>query len=186
MRRIYALLYAIAVSALTASAAAQDANWTTAEIQEAYEQGDHITAFKGFRSRAEQGDVRAQYMIGAMYYNRGQASGPGRRNPVEAAWWFRLAAEQGYTPAQYWLSSLYSSRDGVPHDLIQAYKWAALVASAPSSEDSPQLRRMRSSAAGFRDSVESHLPAEQLAEAQRLVQEWKPREQNLETLGTTP
>ena len=37
------------------------------EAQKAYENGDYVTAFKGFLPLAEQGDVEAQFKLGYMY-----------------------------------------------------------------------------------------------------------------------
>ena len=57
----------------------------------AYEQGDYDTAFKEFKTLAEQGNAPGQYSLGVMYY-----TGAGvRRDNDEAVNWFRKAAEQG-------------------------------------------------------------------------------------------
>ena len=89
----------------------------------------------------------------------------------EAAKWYRLAAEQGNPTAQSNLGSMYYSGQGVPQDYVQAYMWVDLAASRfpPSAIDD------RNGAAHNRDIVASKMTAEQLAEAQKLAREWKPK-----------
>jgi len=62
----------------------------------AFRSRDYATAFKLWRPLAEQGDARAQYRVGALfYYGQGVTE-----NRKEAVLWYRLAAEQGYVQAQ--------------------------------------------------------------------------------------
>jgi hypothetical protein len=76
------------------------------------------------RSRAEQGDARAQYNLGNMY-----ADGDGvPEDDVEAVRWFRLAADQGLAEAQYNLGFLYATGEGVPEDDVEAVRWYRLAA----------------------------------------------------------
>ena len=68
---------------------------------------------------AEQGDARAQYVLGASYfYGEGAA-----KDPREAVRWFRMAAEQGYAAAQYNLGLAYNFGDGVAKDPREAVRW---------------------------------------------------------------
>jgi hypothetical protein len=73
-----------------------------------------------FRKAAEQGNVVAQYNLGALYEG-------GRGVPqdyAQATVWYRKAAEQGYDVAQYTLGIIYSQgRQGVPQDYTQAVVW---------------------------------------------------------------
>ena len=66
-------------------------------------------SFAETRTKAEQGDAKAQSNLGVMYY-KGQGV---TRNYAEAAKWFRKAAEQGFAEAQYNLGVMYYKGQGV-------------------------------------------------------------------------
>ena len=89
----------------------------------------------------------------------------------EAAKWYRKAAEQGYATAQFNLGSAYGKGWGVPHDLVQAHMWLNLAASRyrPGTE--------RAKAVKNRDIVAEKMTPAQIAEAQRLAREWKPKKE---------
>src|SRR6266704_1911402 len=80
---------------------------------------DYATALQEWRPLAEQGDPRAQSMLGVMYHF-GQGV---PRDYTEAAQWFRKAAEQGDTMAQNNLAVIYEHGRGVPQDYGQALRW---------------------------------------------------------------
>jgi len=81
-------------------------------------------SFEETKLLAEQGDVRAQSNLGAMY-----ANGEGvPENDAEAVKWFRLAAEQGMADAQYNLGVMYANGNGVPENDVEAVKWYRLAA----------------------------------------------------------
>jgi hypothetical protein len=66
----------------------------------AYQKGDRTTALRLSQPLAEQGDARAQSLLGFIHYNdRG-----GLRDDAEAAKWSRLAADQGDAAAQFRLA----------------------------------------------------------------------------------
>src|SRR5580704_5217835 len=71
------------------------------------------------RKRAEQGDAKAQYCLGEMYY---YGSGV-PQDKAEAARWNRKAADQGETIAQAEQGSLFYYGEGVPQDYIKAAQW---------------------------------------------------------------
>jgi TPR repeat protein len=75
----------------------------------------------------------------------------------------RPLAEQGDANAQYILGVFYNTGLGVPQDYVRSYMWLNLAA-----------KQGRESAATFRDLVARLMTPEQIAEAQRLTQEWKP------------
>ena len=58
---------------------------------------------------------------------------------------------------------MYANGEGVARDLLQAYMWADLAASAGEQN-----------ALKLRDFAEKQLTADQLSEAQRMSREWKP------------
>jgi len=83
----------------------------------------------------------------------------------EAVKWYRLAADQGDADAQLLLALMYFSGKGVPKDNVLAHMWANLAASQGSDED--YLKK--------RDEIAKHMTPDQIAEAQRLAREWKPK-----------
>lgn len=71
------------------------------------------------RRDAEQGNERAQYILGCCYNGeRGL-----QRDPAEAAKWWGMAAAKGVADAQYCLGLSYSLGEGVPKDPVEAAKW---------------------------------------------------------------
>ena len=120
-------------------------------------------ALKWYSKAAEQGDSHAQRMLGDIMCDFG--------NYNEALKWYREAAEQGNRYAQCSLAAMYCYCDSVPQDYVQAYKWAAL-----STEDDypPDIK--------FMDSLKEKMTPEQIAEAQRLVEEFTPKTENKTTL----
>ncbi len=77
---------------------------------------------------------------------------------------FRLLANQGHSQAQVNLGILYSQGRGVPKDYVTAYRWHTLAASQ--GDDLAEK---------FKDHLEKSMTPEQLAQAQRLAREWKPK-----------
>lgn len=133
----------------------------------AYERGDYAVALRLWLPLAAQGNAFAQTNLGFLY-----SSGRGvPQNLGEAARWYRLAADQGNAIAQSNLGSMYVSGEGVPQDYVQAYMWVAVAA----SRFPPSAKKDRNEAVQHRDIVASHMTPEQLAEAQRLAREWKPK-----------
>ncbi len=87
---------------------------------------------------------------------------------------WRPLAEQGHADAQYSLGVMYSQGRGVPQDYVQAHMWFNLAA----------LRLLPFE--GFNAAIqERNLVAElmtpaQIAEAQKLLCEWCPRDEQAE------
>jgi TPR repeat protein len=120
---------------------------------------NHKLAAQWFRKAAEQGDANVQYYLGVMY---DQGKGV-PQNQKLAAQWFRKAAEQGYAHAQNTLGLMYSNGEGVMQDYVQAQKWFNLAAT-----ENAKYRANRNQHA------EQMTPA-QIAEAQKMAREWKPK-----------
>ena len=90
----------------------------------AAKRGDHASAFKIFRSFAEQGDAKRQFLIATMYYE-----GTGiEKNIPEAVKWYRLAVAQGDVQAQFNLGVLYRDGQGVAQNYAEAAKLFELAA----------------------------------------------------------
>ncbi len=75
------------------------------------------------RKKAEQGDAKAQFKLGLVYYN-GEG---GRQDHQEAAKWLRKAAQQGDVDAQASLCMLRYS-GWLPQDYREAAKWCRKAA----------------------------------------------------------
>ena len=71
------------------------------------------------RQAAADGDVRAQFEIGAIF-SEGRAV---EQDFAEAAKWYERAAAQGFAPAQYRLGNLYEAGQGLDKDLEVARLW---------------------------------------------------------------
>ena len=127
----------------------------------AYERGDYATALWEWKPLAEQGDARAQYNLGVMY-DHGYGV---PLNDKEAVKWYRKAAEQGYASAQYNLGFLYYSGYGVPQDYVLAHMWFNIAASQGNE-----------TAIKHRGIAAKRMTREEIAEAEKLAREWKPKE----------
>ena len=120
-----------------------------------------------YRKAADQGRADAQFNLALMYAN-GQGV---PQDHAEAMTWYRKAAEQGDAAAQLNLGVMYHVGQGVPQDYVQAHKWYNLAAARFPASDSEK----RANAVRNRDAVTAKMTAAQIAEAQRLAREWKPK-----------
>lgn len=122
---------------------------------------DRAEAAKWFRKAADQGNAIAQFNLGLMY-NKGEGVS---QDHAEAVKWYRKAADQGDADAQSYLGLMYYKGQGVPQDFVQAYLWLNLSASRRSDKRVQELR----------DEVAARLTPADLALAQRLAREWRPK-----------
>lgn len=129
---------------------------------------DLQAAFYWIKQAADRGDSKAQNSIGIMYAN-GQGT---RQDHRAAAFWFHKAADQGNVISQHWLSSMYFQGNGVPQDYVQAYLWLCLAETGSKDAEDPSFHK---STVDSLELVGGRMTAEQIAEAQRLVQQWKPK-----------
>jgi uncharacterized protein len=121
---------------------------------------DYAEAMKWYRLAADQGYALAQYSLGYLY-----VSGRGvPQDYAEAMKWYRLAADQGHAGGQYSVGHLYADGRGVPQDYVLAYMWFNL-----SAAQGDQF------AVESRDVVAKRMTPAQIAEAQKLSREWKPK-----------
>ena len=156
------VLFAVALG--FAAASAQAGPWEDA--QSAYEQGDYATALQLLRPLADQGHADAQLSLGTIYQHGWGVP----QDEAEAVKWYHLAADQGLAGAQEILGLMYYRGRGVPQDFVQAHMWLNLAASRL-----PPAFFIRDSSAKTRDELAARMTPEQIAEAQRLAREWKPK-----------
>jgi uncharacterized protein len=124
---------------------------------------DFATALQLLRPLAEQGDARAQGNLGFMYH---QGYGV-PQDFAEALKWLMPSAEQGDASSQDMLGAMYDNGDGVLQDFIQAHMWYNL--SALNFKDS----KSHYNAVTNRNREAAKMSPDQIAEAQRLAQEWQ-------------
>lgn len=137
-----------------------------------YEKGkgipqDYAVAAKWYRKAAEQGNASAQFNLGLLFSK-------GRGVPQDnagAAKWFRKAAEQGDADAQLIIGNMYLTGKGVPQDFVLAHMWLNLATLRYPESDAEG----REEAEKNRDLAASKMTPIQIAEAQRLAREWKPK-----------
>ena len=82
---------------------------------------------------------------------------------------WRPLAEQGHADAQYSLGVMYSQGRGVPQDYVQAHMWFNLAASRllPGEGYNAAIQE--------RNLVAERMTPAQIAEAETLSREWRPR-----------
>jgi TPR repeat protein len=164
--------------------------------EKAYQSGDYSTALREWQPLAEQGQAGSQYQLGLLYangkgvarddakarlwYEKAAIQGHteaqvnlgvmlmyargGQQDYKMAVYYLRLAANQGHDVAQRRLGELYQRGEGVQQDFIKAYMWYSL-GSAHGAEAGARLR----------DALAKQMDPDQIAEAQKLAREWKPK-----------
>lgn len=121
---------------------------------------DQTEAVEWVRLSAEQGFAQAQFDLG-VYYEEGLGV---TKDSEESAKWIKLAAEQGLPVAQYFLSAIYINGIGLPKDEIKGIFWMKLAAEA--GFEAAQERWAQGA---------SEIPADQMAEVNRMAREWQRR-----------
>ncbi len=171
------------------------------EVGAANQRGDYATVVRELRPLAEQGDAKAQYNLGLMYDNGQGVS----QDYAKALQWYRKAADQGYADAQFNLGFMYDNGQGVPQDYVKALQWWRKAAEQGYAKAQSKLGFMYDNGQGVsQDYVQAHMwynlvasrlppgmdrdravknrnilaqrmtPA-QIAEAQKLAREWRPK-----------
>jgi len=121
---------------------------------------DDVQARKWYGKAAAQGLAKAQFSLGTLYFN-GEG---GPKDYQEALRWFHRASDQGEALAQTKIAIMYDDGEGVPKDKVQAYKWFSLAA-MNGDKPAPMLRSL----------LAKEMTPEQIAEAEKLAKEWKPK-----------
>jgi TPR repeat protein len=91
---------------------------------------------------AEQGNAKAQYIIGTMFDEYGLAGIS--KNYPEAYRWYKLSANQGFTKAQIKLGDVYIYGRNVQQDINEAYKWYLLAAEKNDAKAQEKIGKMYS------------------------------------------
>lgn len=84
---------------------------------------EEVKAFDGYKAKADNGDVTAQFELGLCYYY-----GKGvKEERTQAVFWYRKAAYLGSPQAQYQLGVCYYFGSGIPKDQIEGYAFMNLA-----------------------------------------------------------
>ena len=121
---------------------------------------DHREAVRWYRMAATQQHAGAFYRLCVL-------SDLGRGVPQdyqEALRWCRLAADQQHGAAMFLIATYFEKAKGLPKDVVQAYQWYNLAA-ANGHEDG----------AKWRDRLARDMTPTQIAKAQFLARNWKPK-----------
>ena len=131
---------------------------------------DPSEAARLYRAAAEDGHLGAQVNLGRLYRDgRGVA-----RDDSEAAGWYRRAADRGQPIAQFNLAQMYRSGDGVSQDDAAAYMWYSLAADRLAQDRRDAAADAHARAVEARAALARGMSTEEVAEAERLAQEWRP------------
>jgi tetratricopeptide (TPR) repeat protein len=125
---------------------------------------DYAEALKWYRKAADKGDAGAKYILGFMYH-QGQGVA---RDYTEAMNWYEKAADHGHASALFNLGLMYYKGHGVVPNYIQAHLWITLATVRSAGKTQERYSKAR-------DLVAKKMTREQIAEAQRLATEWKPK-----------
>ncbi len=159
-----------------------------AAVRALHQSGDISGACKEIVTAGERGDAAAMGQLGDIYMN----GTCGAKDEALARKWHHRAAESGDAYAQMTLASHYRIGDGgYAKDLVQAYKWYHLAATAPKprskatkGEAFNQLMALRGTlefndtaaelqAAPQRDRLGRKMSPAQVAEAKKLAVKWR-------------
>jgi len=156
---------AVLIAAVSASAQSLEERMRSAAA--AYERKDFATALGVWRPLAEQGNAEAETLLGAMYWS---GEGVSRDHRMAARLYLR-AAEKGYARAQNDIGFMYGFGEGVPPlDNVQAYKWLSLAVRNYTVKNQARLDQAKKDLAAVR----ARMNPAQIAEAERLVRDFRP------------
>lgn len=94
--------------------------------EKAYKGGNYVSALAILKSFAEDGNAKAQYLLGKMSAN-GKGSNLDRAAAVN---WYRRAADQGNADAQFKLGDMLFKGEGVAKNQAEGLKWYQAAASS--------------------------------------------------------
>ncbi|AHE98534.1 tetratricopeptide repeat protein [Thioalkalivibrio paradoxus] len=106
----------------------------------------------------DDGITGAAYYLARIYMD---GLGSVSRDRARAIHYARIGAEGGHPELQNWLAVLHARGEGVPLDLVEAYKWASLAAAG----GNPSAERVR-------QELEPQMDRESLDEARRRALQW--------------
>jgi TPR repeat protein len=146
--------------------------YTSSFIGSIYERGSSgvaqnlSEAKRWYEIGAQKHSLESQARLGQLYID-----GKGvPQDYKEGIKWVLPAAERGNSTAQYVMGRLYGAGLGISQDYVLAHMWFNLSASASTTSEEA------STSVKARNTIQKFLSPSQIAEAQRLAREWKPKE----------
>lgn len=121
---------------------------------------DHREAVRWYHLAAQQRHPGALFRLCTLS-DRGRGIA---QDYQEALWWCRLAADQGHGEAMFTIGSHYAHGRGVLKDVVLAHQWYNLAAAYGYE-----------AAAKWRDRLALDMTPTQIAQAQFLAHNWRPR-----------
>jgi TPR repeat protein len=118
----------------------------------------YTTAVKWYEKSAAQGNAAAQYNL-AHIYREGEII-PQDHNVALSL--FQKSADQGNDLAQFELGVMYTFGEGLKRNFVQAYRWFTLSSMSSSNEVAISQRNL----------IQSRMSAEEIEQAEALVQAW--------------
>jgi len=118
---------------------------------------DDAQAIKWYSLASEQGHAQAQCNLAVMHQNGWGVP----QSDAEAVRLYSLSAEQGIVEAMMALGRFYAMDFAADYDPVAAYKWYSLAKLMGDLEAGPR-----------RDEIAADLSAEQVAQANALVDQW--------------
>ncbi len=123
----------------------------------------HADELAAVKQLAEQGDTKAQFVLGSMYRDgRGVA-----KDKNEMLRWWRMAAEGGNFDAQYALGNMYSGGSGVAKDHVMAYMWFDILAARATEGFIGKIAQSN------RNALQSFMTPDEVAKAKELSADWQ-------------
>ena len=159
MKRLALLM--VLIAAFIVAAGCAGLNYTKGVKN--YKPENVAQAVEELKPLAEKGSADAQFKLGSLYYQ-----GLGLPQDYgKAVKWFREAAEQRHVYAQVTLGTIYAEgiRGAIEEDRPQALMWF-IFASAQGDKEAME----------FRDVLASRMTPSEIAEAQKMAREFKPRD----------
>jgi TPR repeat protein len=156
-------LYLVAlISALALSAPAKSDSFSQGKA--AFSRGHYIEAARLLAPCADNGNPRAQALLGFLYEH---GLGAPQAYDIAAAL-YAQSAEHGDPSGQYLLGLSYDKGHGVDRNDVLAYKWLNLAAAGAPVRDRENYLKIR-------NAVASKMSLNQVTEAQWLALRWRPR-----------
>jgi hypothetical protein len=143
------------------------------DAEAAIKAGNEDNAISALRPLAAKGETRAQYEVGQLLYLFKTQGGEAKRL-------LQSAAAKGHGEAMYYLANMTQLGKVIPHNKIEAYKWYVLAIKYASPQK-PGYGDPRVTAEQNRDGIAKQMTPAEIAEGQRLANEWKPQQAQVRT-----
>lgn len=163
MKRLIWIAILVTVAALAGCSGQQEQKPQVVPVSgpedDAYQTAVYAQARAEWEEKAAQGDMQSQRQLGVMYL-LGQGIDPDYELAID---WFNKAAAQGEDIAQYQLGFIYAEGKGVEPNNVEAHMWFSLAAEQGNANARIRL-----------DALTTEMTTEEIADAQKLADEWTP------------